>query len=130
MFVSKGSARSLVKDEPQEAFMLRPFASLGLNMFNNQPKAESIKDKRSGIVFPGEFCLTGTSGCPRITGTGVRTKKIAGIKSLDIYALALYVDEPAIKRVLHSKFGSSTADALVKNPALFDGKQPLNTATG
>jgi hypothetical protein len=122
-FTTRGDARSLRQTDPGTAcFPLAPFASLGFNVFAKDPKTMSVKDKRSGVIFDGEFCLKGGgNGCPRIAGTGVRSKKIAGIKSLDIYALALYVDEEGARRALHSKFGKLSPDTLAKTQALFDG---------
>ena len=52
----------------------------------------------------------------------MRTKKIAGIKSLDVYALALYVDTAAVKGALHKKFAKKTPQQVAKDQSLFDGR--------
>jgi hypothetical protein len=47
-----------------------------------------------------------------------RIKKVAGIKSLDVYALALYVDEQQTKTAL-SKFSSQPRERIANDPTLF-----------
>lgn len=62
--------------------------------------------------------------CPcAFTPLRARTKRIAGIKNLDIYALALFVDQQAVRSQLHAKFGGASADALARSQALFDGER-------
>ena len=56
-----------------------------------------------------------------------RTKKIAGIKSLDVYALALYVDQKAAKHTLGHKF-SGQAPAQVSHDALLGGEDAVPPA--
>lgn len=55
-----------------------------------------------------------------LMGTGVRTKKIAGIKSLDIYALALYVNRGAAQSALGRRFSGRAPAELAKDQELFD----------
>lgn len=99
------------------------FASLGWGMFGAMPSSTlAIKEKRTGVDFPAEFCFfKGQRNCPTITGAGSRIKKIAGIKSLDIYALGLYVDQKAAHAVLNRRFPSKkfSPEQLAKDPALF-----------
>jgi hypothetical protein len=49
-----------------------------------------------------------------------RTKRIAGIKNLDVYALALYVDERAARSALARKFQGRSRDEVASSQALFD----------
>ena len=51
-----------------------------------------------------------------------RTKRIVGIKNLDIYALALYVDRGAARSALHGRFRGASAASLAADQALFDGE--------
>lgn len=58
-----------------------------------------------------------------------RTKRVAGIKSLDIYALALYVDPAAARAALAPKFRGAAAPAvLAGDQALFDGGRAAGRA--
>lgn len=57
-----------------------------------------------------------------------RTKRIAGIKDLDIYALALYVDPAAARSVLQPKFKGASSDGLVRSQALYDGEPARGAA--
>ena len=54
-----------------------------------------------------------------------RTKRIAGIKSLDIYAVALYVDLGAARSALQGRFRGASAASLSADQALFDGEPGL-----
>jgi hypothetical protein len=92
-------------------------------MFGAVPShAVSIKEKRTGVDFPSTFCFRkGQKNCPTITGAGSRIKKIAAIKSLDVYALGLYVDQRAALAVLNRRFANKKAspEQIAKDPALF-----------
>jgi hypothetical protein len=126
-FTIKGDAASLIiarsssPDTPQTTPVI--FASLGWGVFGAMPSgALSVKEKRTGVEFPAEFCFRkGHRSCPTITGAGTRIKKIAGIKSLDVYALGLYVDQKAALAVLNRRFGNknSSPEQIAKDPALF-----------
>ena len=128
------------------------FASLSLSVGGGGGGArEAVLEPRSGRAFPATFCLDSNAAwpgaCPRITGTGVRSKRIAGVKNVDracareragwvacplaappppppplaVYAMALYVDEGGA-RSLRAKFPGAKAEALAQDPAaLFDG---------
>ena len=54
-----------------------------------------------------------------------RTKRIVGIKNLDIYALALYVDQGAARSALQGRFRGSSAASLAADQELFDGEPGL-----
>lgn len=63
---------------------------------------------------------------PLLPGRSARTKRIAGIKSLDIYAVGLYVDQGAAHSALHRTFGgAASAAALATDQRLFDGEAHL-----
>lgn len=59
------------------------------------------------------------------TFCSARNKRIAGIKGLDLYALALFVDPGSVRSALRAKFGSADAAALARDQRLFDGAPPL-----
>lgn len=103
------------------------FASLGWGLLGPSQTVQPVKEKRTGTIFEGEFCLRSKRNCPVVVGVGARTKKIAGIKSLDIYALALYVDENAAKGALHKRFKDKRSDQVAKDQSLF---KELIHATG
>lgn len=89
-----------------------PFASLS---------AAAVTERRTNTSFPGELeHCAGQKGCPVITGAGARTKRIAGLKNLDIYALALYVDPAAAHSVLQPKLKGVAAQGLARDQTLFD----------
>lgn len=50
-----------------------------------------------------------------------RNKRIAGIKSLDLYALALFVDPGSVRSALRARFGGADATTLARDQRLFDG---------
>lgn len=52
-----------------------------------------------------------------------RTKRIAGVKNLDIYALGLFVDPSAVRGALQGKFRGADPASLAKDQKLFDGEQ-------
>lgn len=105
VFSSISSGNLFGSDRRNAPLFPLQFASLG---FGASPHAtEYVKEKRTGVDFPFEYCPAkqfGARHCPKLTGTGVRSKRIAGIKNLDIYAMALYVDPEATKHTLCRKF--------------------------
>eukprot|EP00887_Chlorella_sp_A99_P007281 scaffold2.g7281.t1 len=97
-----------------------PFASLTATSGTTRPLT-TFTERRTGVAFPGEFCLEeGARGCPVLSGAGVRRKRLAGIKNLDVYALGLYVAEAAARRELRGRFAGAAPDALAADQALFD----------
>lgn len=50
-----------------------------------------------------------------------RQKKIAGLKTLDVYALAFYVDERGVRNLLDSKLKSQSEEDAVKGRQLYSG---------
>ena len=50
----------------------------------------------------------------------MRAKRLLGIKNIDVYALALYVD-PEVKGALGPKFRGAAPGELAKSQRLFDG---------
>lgn len=69
-------------------------------------------ERHTGLVFPGEFCSRGEEGCAQLEGVGLRAKRVAGLASVNVYALGVYVDEAALVKLLAGKHTSAT-------PALF-----------
>lgn len=41
-------------------------------------------------VFPQQICYQQESNCPVILGSGIRSKKILGLKEIKAYAVAFY----------------------------------------
>lgn len=100
------------------------FASLSFGLGASKPNT-LVREKRTGADFPAEYCpirkSLGGSGCRQLAGMpGVRTKKLAGIKNIDVYALAFYIDESSTKRSLQGKFRNSSPDSLQKDQKLFN----------
>ena len=60
---------------------------------------------------------------PQLLHRRARTKRIMGVKNLDIYALALYVDQGAARRELQGRFRGASATSLATDQTLFDGEQ-------
>jgi hypothetical protein len=50
-----------------------------------------------------------------------RQKKLAGIKSLDVYALALYVDERGAHSLLHSKVSGKSQQEVINDQSIYTG---------
>lgn len=134
-FVARGDSSRLgefhdVQNHPNSGLVMQPrslpFASLNFGVKSsdhdsNGTNGHKVIEKRTGIEFPYEFCFRRSFGrCPQITGAGARTKRIAGIKSLDIYALALYVDKKELKNNLGRKFGRRLPEQLANDQDLFD----------
>lgn len=55
----------------------------------------------------------------------MRAKRILGIKNINIYALGIYVDDVAAKRLLAGRFKGAREEALSKDQRLFDGQYRL-----
>ena len=114
------NSRFAIKDDPAPLlFASMSWGGLGQKMSDNT--AAPLKEKRTGVEFAGEFCFHKKHNCPSITGVGTRTKKVAGIKSIDVYALSLYVDEAKIVHSLMQQryFAHKTPEQIAKHPHLF-----------
>ena len=135
-FATRGSARLLGRETPPDPApsplnRRPPLASLGLQ-FGGMPAAPpaAVKERRTGVAFPGDFCYSATQRvCPVIVGTGARSKRLAGIKNLDIYALGLFVAEGAARREL-ARFRGATPESLAASQALFDGARGVGARPG
>ncbi|KAK9816941.1 hypothetical protein WJX72_007231 [[Myrmecia] bisecta] len=79
-----------------------------------------LKELRTGCEFPEDYCTVGKDHCPVLTGVGVRRKKVIGVKNIDVYAVGLYVDPVAAKKVLGSKCRGASPDDLAAQQKLFD----------
>ena len=51
----------------------------------------------------------------------MRSKRLAGIKNIDVYALALYVDPQAARSTLQDRFRDQPTEKLAADQRLFDG---------
>eukprot|EP00951_Prasinocladus_malaysianus_P033506 scaffold331996_cov38-Prasinocladus_malaysianus.AAC.1 len=65
------------------------FASLSLAVPGQKdPKsasccAKTVKEAATGLEFSKEFCTRGSANCSKVTGLGVRAKKILGLKNIN-----------------------------------------------
>jgi len=87
-------------------------------MTHLQPAEESragkllLKETRTGCQFPEDYCTVGKDHCPVLTGVGVRSKRVIGVKNIDVYAVGLYVDPVAAKKVLGAKYKDASPEKL------------------
>jgi hypothetical protein len=81
MFVERGDASALLPSCTAAAPRLPPFGSLGFSMSSGS-KPKPFLEPRTGVEYPAESCFK-KGHCPVVVGAGPRTKRIAGIKSLD-----------------------------------------------
>lgn len=118
--VARGSCRLLLPEQEQRRGRPVLLASIGASMLGASAPPP-LTEQRTGVSFPGEleYCA-GHDGCPIIAGAGARTKKIAGLKSLDVYALALFVDQGAVRSSLGGMFSGTDAASLAQDQRLFD----------
>jgi len=65
----------------------------------NATRMPSHAEPRTGVFFSGSY--HGLS----LAGVGVRAKKLMGISEINVYAVGIYLDVQAAKKVLASKFG-------------------------
>ena len=114
-------ARAFVRpgDERRPARAPLPFAALSGSLAASRPKLRT--ERHTGLEFPAEFCSRGRDGCAQLEGVGVRAKRIAGLKNVNVYALGIYIDEAAALKALAPKHKAKPAAALAKDAALFAG---------
>ncbi|KAK9909647.1 hypothetical protein WJX75_005569 [Coccomyxa subellipsoidea] len=91
-----------------------PFASISSSGIGLVPKLE----KRTGTDFPETFCHISRKDCPALIGTGARSKRLAGIKNIDVYAMGFYIDTGAAKGELGRDFDCLPPGSLEHNQAL------------
>lgn len=101
-----------------------PFASVS----NAKPCRASIEgasalhggvvEKSTGTVYPLEYCCLKTKDCPQLMGVGVRSKRILGIKNINVYALGLYVDGNHAKQALR-RYQGVEPDALTQDQRFY-----------
>lgn len=76
-------------------------------------------EPKTSTFFDERFCQRGNSKCGSLAGVGVRSKKIAGVKTINVYALGLYVDVPAAKGALRS-YRNKPPEVLAKDQSFYD----------
>lgn len=72
-FVAAGDASLLLPSSSSSSRpagrLTLPFASIGSGLLGGSKGLQSVKEPKTGVVFPGEFCVV-KKPCPRVTGTG------------------------------------------------------------
>lgn len=81
-------------------------------------RVELVKEPKTGLDLPGEYCTRGASACSPLAGLGVRVKKIAGI-GVKVYAAGLYIDAEAAKKAVGDKYKGKSAAAVAKDDGLY-----------
>lgn len=70
-------------------------------------KTKTIVEPNTGVSFPSVFYET-----KQLAGTGVRKKSILGLKSINVYAFGVYVDENSLKEKFVDKYGKMSVTEL------------------
>lgn len=97
------------------------FASLSSAVMTHLPQSgDNRKEQATGMEFPEECCVLTQKDCPVLTGFGVRNKKLMGMKTIKVYAVGLYVDPKAAKKLLSSKQADISAVQGIPEQAVFD----------
>jgi hypothetical protein len=118
----------LQPSESRRSAPRRPlFAALSAGGAGAAVAPKLLREPRTGLDFPPEFCSRGRKGCAQLEGVGVRAKRIAGLK-VNVYALGIYFDEAAAKKALGPKHKGKPAAVLAKDAALFAGARTLQQA--
>ena len=112
-----------------EGFMLsaRPLGG-GRNLFacimtsrlgmDRSTQVEFVKEPKTGLQLPGQYCTRDTSDCSPLAGIGVRVKKIAGI-GVKVYAAGLYIDAEAAKKAVGDQYKGKSAAAVAADDGLY-----------
>jgi hypothetical protein len=79
----------------------RPFAFAAIALPARGSKF--VQEPSTGLHLEAEHCVN-RFACAQLQSTGVRVKRIAGALGVKVYALGIYVDATAVKRVLAAKF--------------------------
>ena len=79
----------------------RPFAFAAIAL-PARGSAKFVQEPSTGLHLEAEHCVN-RFACTQLQSTGVRVKRIAGL-GVKVYALGIYVDAIAVKRVLAAKF--------------------------
>lgn len=69
-----------------------------------------IVDSRTGSSFPSVL-----EASQKLCGIGLRTKRILGLKNIDVYAFGVYADDDDVKRCLSEKYGKFSPSELKGN---------------
>jgi hypothetical protein len=81
------------------------------------PARTSVKEPSTGLSLEAEHCVS-RFACAQLLASGVRSKRVAGLANVKVYALGLYADAAAVKRALSARFkgkaasGSDVAEAV------------------
>ena len=63
------------------------FAALAFGVTSQRASLKPRVEPKTGLEFPELFCSRGKDGCAELQGVGVRAKRIAGLKDVNVYAL-------------------------------------------
>ncbi|KAK9806684.1 hypothetical protein WJX73_008043 [Symbiochloris irregularis] len=77
-----------------------------------------MEEPQTHTHFPAKFCHLSKDDCPALAGVGARSKRLVGIKNINVYSLGFYIDEQAAKKVLGPKFKGRTVESLSKDQQL------------
>lgn len=81
--------------------------------------ATGMLEPKTGAQFPAQFCQMDGTHCGTLQGVGARSKKIAGIKTVNVYSVGLFVDPAAAKTALKA-FKGMSPEKLAKDQKFFD----------
>jgi hypothetical protein len=91
----------VVLPSERRAALRRPFAFAAIALPARGSKF--VQEPSTGLHLEAEHCVN-RFACAQLQSTGVRVKRIAGTVGVKVYALGIYVDATAVKRVLAAKF--------------------------
>ena len=75
------------------------------------PSRKTVKEPSTGLLLEAEHCVS-RFACAQLLASGVRSKRIAGLANVKVYALGVYADAAAVKRALSSRFkGKAASDS-------------------
>lgn len=77
---------------------------------------KSMQEPGSGTVFEGQLCAAkGPSDCRDLVAVGLRSKRLLGLKNIDVYSIALFVDPTSLQKELAGKIKGHSAESLAKD---------------
>ena len=100
-----------------------PFAAISSSIVRNvgaQSQTAGFRlEQATKTDFPVALC-NNSKPCPDLAGLGVRAKKLLGPLKINIYSVGIYVDGPAVKKALSSKYKEKSEGDISKDPKLFE----------